>query len=82
MKRKSLAFFSVVWLLAILFCSCTPNGSKNPSGETAEIPEKEVVLFGGDADYRIVYSDAAGRMASAVVGVKVPSAVIFAAGRM
>lgn len=50
-------------MLAVLLCACSAsNGGTGDTAQSegnADIPEREVVLFGGDSDYRIVYSDEA-----------------------
>lgn len=54
LKRYVLATISV--LLATLMCACSPSIGEQPVGSDTEIAEKDVVLFGGANDYKIIYS--------------------------
>ena len=64
-------------LLALLMCSCSLFGGKQENTTEAEstqeidedalIPERDVVLFGGDSDYRIVYAESANNQVKALL---------------
>ena len=56
---------SVLLILAFLMSACSLFGksstdSQTDTGGEEEIPEKEVVLFGGSNDYNIIYSETSG----------------------
>ena len=72
MKRTRRFWMSALaLLLALLMCSCSLFGGKKADtteteaesteeiDEDALIPQRDVVLFGGDNDYRIVYAESA-----------------------
>ena len=64
-------------LLALMMCSCSLFGGKQENTTEAEstqeidedalIPERDVVLFGGDSDYRIVYAESANNQVKALL---------------
>ena len=81
MKRtRKFWMSSLALLLALLMCSCSLFGSRQEGTSEAEesssqeeidedalIPQKDVVLFGGDSDYRIVYAESANNQVKALL---------------
>ena len=56
-KKRILSILSL--MLAIVTCACS-SGVDGPSDtDVADVPEKEIVLFGGSEDYKIIYSETA-----------------------
>ena len=56
MKKRILSALSL--LLAVVMCACS--GADTSSDANADdVSEKEIVLFGGEEDYKIIYSEAA-----------------------
>ena len=78
MKRtKKFWTSALALLLALMMCSCSLFGGKQENTTEAEstqeidedalIPERDVVLFGGDSDYRIVYAESANNQVKALL---------------
>ena len=59
MRLKKILSTVISLMLAILLCSCGILTDKPSDSDETETPEREVVLFGGEEDYRIVYPDSA-----------------------
>ena len=76
-KTKRFWLSAISLLLAMLMCSCSLFGDKKEDtsqsestqevDEDALIPERDVVLFGGDNDYRIVYAETANNQVKALL---------------
>lgn len=59
MKLKKVIISGVSLVLAFLLCACSHTNPTDDTTSNSEITEKEIVLFGGESDYRIVYSESA-----------------------
>ena len=58
MKKNILSALSLLLAMVTVMCACSPSDTQfDEDGENT--PEKEIVLFGGEEDYKIIYSEAA-----------------------
>ena len=74
MRLKRFVISLLAFVLAITLCACGTKGNGTGDSES-DIPEKEIVLFGGANDYRIVYPESAnsqvkGRLSQLIDAVK------------
>ena len=67
MRFKKFILSVVSMLLVLVMCACSNPQPSEDQAADSEAPEKEVFLFGGESDYRIVYSESANNNVKSLI---------------